>query len=194
MGNEDRSNVIVVGAGASQEFDLPTGAELTEILQNNLAFQRSDGGLSLRPGNGRELFVALRDYAARQGKPVAPLQEATLFISENMALAPSIDNFLDTHKSDEEIVLVGKIAIANAILAAERTSKLPVDPSNIYNRMRFEELRETWASVFFKIIVVKRDYEAFLAAISSITFISFNYDRCIKQFFTHAARSYFRLA
>lgn len=193
MGDENRTNVIVVGAGASQEFGLPTGAKLTEKLQGNLAFQVADQSFQTKPGNDRELFVALRDYAARQGKPVGPFQDAARFISANMALAPSIDNFLDTHKADEEIVLVGKIAIANAIMAAERTSKLFVDPSNIYNRMRFENLRETWASVFFRIIVAQRDYGSFLAAISNITFISFNYDRCIKQFFVHAAGSYFKL-
>jgi hypothetical protein len=114
-------------------------------------------------------------------------------ISRNMALAPSIDNYLDTHKTNPELVSVGKLAIANAIIKAERKSSLNIDQSNTYNRLDFSRTTNTWAAVFFKTIAAKRDYASFLAALKNITFISFNYDRCIKQFFGNAAASYFEL-
>ncbi|MDB4111076.1 hypothetical protein N9571_00750, partial [Yoonia sp.] len=41
-------------------------------------------------------------------------------ISRNMQLAPSIDNYLDTHKDNKALVNVGKLAIANAIIKAEK--------------------------------------------------------------------------
>lgn len=193
MGNPERTNVIVVGAGASQEFGLPTGAQLTGVLQSDLSFKsRNDGYISGTEGD-RELKRATEFLSREAGKGLSSYWEAALQISRNMPLAPSIDNFLDTHRSEPDLVAVGKLAIANAIMRAERRSKLFVDPSSSYSRLNFKDCQQTWASVFFKIIAAKRDYQSFLDAMRNITFISFNYDRCIKQFFVNASLSYFEL-
>ena len=133
MGDSERTNVIVVGAGASKEFNLPTGAELTSIIQKDLNFE-VDGFASVIVGNGdyklkhaieilsREINTSLTTYAniAKQ-------------ISRNMALAPSIDNYLDTHKENPQLVEIGKLAIANAIMKAEQASSLKIDENNMYN-------------------------------------------------------------
>ena len=133
MGDSERTNVIVVGAGASKEFNLPTGAELTSIIQKDLNFE-VDGFGSVIVGNGdyklkhaieilsREINTSLTTYAniAKQ-------------ISRNMALAPSIDNYLDTHKENPQLVEIGKLAIANAIMKAEQASSLKIDENNMYN-------------------------------------------------------------
>jgi len=65
-------------------------------------------------------------------------------------------------------------------------------PTSDHHQLSGITRAETWAAVFFKIIVAKRDYQSFLQAIKNITFISFNYDRCIKQFFANASAAYFQ--
>lgn len=193
MADEARKNVIVVGAGASAEFRLPTGAELVKRIEGALSFRDvMEGGM--HPSSGDYLVHrAISNLSVQIGVSSHQLFEKARRIKENMSLAPSIDNFLDTHRSDKALVAVGKLVIANEILKAERGSLLKIKEGNIYNRMRFDNLQETWVSVFFKLIVAKRDFQNFKDAIKNITFISFNYDRCIKYFFVNAAISYFDL-
>jgi hypothetical protein len=193
MGDSERTNVIVVGAGASKEFKLPTGAELTSVIQKDLDFKVDRFG-SVIAGNGDYLLKRAIDILSREtNTSLTTYVNIAKQISRNMALAPSIDNYLDTHKENPKLVEIGKLAIANAIMKAEQASSLKIDESNMYNRMDFSKTTSTWAAVFFKTIAAKRDYSSFLAALNNITFISFNYDRCIKQFFVNAAASYFEL-
>jgi len=185
--------VIIVGAGASQEFNLPTGAKLTSIIEKDLDFHFDRFG-SIAGGIGDwELKRAIELLSREDSINPSNYFLAAKQISRNMALAPSIDNYLDTHKDNPILVKVGKLAIANAIIKAEVASSLFVDSSNSNNRLNFSKTTSTWAAVFFKIIAAKRDYDSFLKTLSNITFISFNYDRCIMQFFGNAAASYFDL-
>jgi len=195
---EQRKTVIVVGAGASAEFGLPTGADLTKLIQVDLNIH-TDGIGRLRLNSANQVLckaIEQRfeefDHEARNISVIAQQ------ISKNMPLAPSIDNFLDTHRSNDELVAIGKLAIAFAITRAEQKSALRIDESNVNNRLDFttEEAfggHDSWANLLFKILVAKRDYEKFLEALEKVVFISFNYDRCIKQFFVNAAASYFGL-
>lgn len=193
MGVSERTNVIIVGAGASQEFNLPTGAELTSIIQRNLNFTADHFG-EIAIGNGDWEFKRAIEILSRDTEVNSRVYaDVALQISRNMALAPSIDNYLDTHRENTNLVRVGKLAIANAIIKVERQSSLTIDDGNINNRLNFSNNVNTWAAAFFKIIAAKRDFSSFLTALSGITFISFNYDRCIKQFFGNAAASYFEL-
>jgi hypothetical protein len=193
MGNTGRTNVIVVGAGASQEFGFPTGAELTNSI-SKLLTPVSEDRFQPRLGDP-EVNYAARRLAEELSTPNNQLQHVTAakFIARNMLLAPSIDNFIDTHKADSLIASLGKLAIAQCILKSERSSPIFVDPSNLNNRISFNRTSATWAQVFFKYIVAQRDFAAFLEVISNITFVSFNYDRCIEHFLVLAAQSYFGL-
>ncbi|WP_370400237.1 SIR2 family protein [Sulfitobacter sp. JB4-11] len=193
MGDSERRNVIVVGAGASQEFGLPTGAQLAEILQSDLNYLFDDFG-TLRGSSGdSHLTRALKQFSIECEVRPEVLMNIGAQISRNMILAPSIDNYLDTHRTNPELVSVGKIAIANAIAKAERSSSLNIDTSNTRNRVNFHRTLDSWVAVFFKICATKRDFEAFVRTLLNTTFVSFNYDRCVKQFFLNAAISYFDL-
>jgi hypothetical protein len=193
MGDNMRKNVIVVGAGASAEFDLPTGVQLAGRLRMALNFNQDNFGSIVGSAGDRNLASAISKFCQDSGRDRNVLFQAARQISANMPLAPSIDNYLDTHSHNSDLVVVGKMAIANEIMNAERRSLLMVQEGNIFNQINFERLRETWISVFFRIIVAKRKFENFLDALANITFISFNYDRCIKHFLVSAAASYFDL-
>ena len=199
MGEVKRTNVVIVGAGASYEFGLPTGKQLLGQLKDALGTSRTTfedvdwknykikraikSALEERRLMDVSGSVDLNDY-----------REATKLIHGAMDIAPSIDNVLDTHRQNPIVSDVGKIAIAYCLNNAERKSKLWLDDSNIYNRIDFGPASNSWAAEFFRLIAAKRDYSEFLSALSEITFISFNYDRCIKQFFVNAAKAYFNLS
>ena len=193
MGDTERTNVVVVGAGASQEFKLPTGAGLAKAIAE---FCRLDTGEFGEFQSGNQKFFGIIKSLSGSANPVGRLDawiKAANQIAVNMPLAPSIDNFLHTHQDNALLVEVGKIAISACILEAEKQSTLNVQTDNIYNKLEFVKAEETWIARYFSLLVTHRGFEEFLTALKKITFVSFNYDRCIEQFFLNAARSYFNL-
>lgn len=194
MGNHSRKSVFVVGAGASKEFSLPTGDELklkiSEITRIT-SVQSIPNGFVERFEN--ETFRS-HLHALSKTKNFQRFKQHATFISINMPLAPSIDNFLHTHQDNEDLISVGKLAIAQAILHAEEQSPLKAKINIRHGNIRFDKLNETWIKHLFSLLVTNTTgFDDFLSALRNITFVSFNYDRCIHQFFTHASKSYFSL-
>ncbi|AUQ65940.1 hypothetical protein [Phaeobacter inhibens] len=197
MGNVDRRNVIVVGAGASKEFNLPTGAELKSRIARICDIRFDDWGSKLISGDYEivETLRAMVRNASEGASTINPYLTAGWQIRDNMPLAPSIDNFLDTHRDNPILVQFGKLAIAKAISEAEKASSLfHSDSGHRRSGIDFNEIRNTWLAQLFGTLVAQRDFNSFLVALQNITFVSFNYDRCIHQFFFHAARQYFSLS
>lgn len=195
MGNTFRKNVIVVGAGASKEFELPTGAELKNDIAKISDIRFDDFGSKLISGDYR-LVETLRRLALSKNplnRNISEYLHVAWRIRDNMPLAPSIDNFLDTHRHDSKLIEFGKIAIAKAIIEAEANSRLHVKTDTASPRLDLESVQYTWLAQFFSILVAQRNFPDFIEALKSITFVSFNYDRCLHQFFTFAARDYFNL-
>ncbi|MFO1201018.1 MAG: hypothetical protein U1E58_00065 [Tabrizicola sp.] len=184
---------IVLGAGASKEFGLPTGGELSaqiiELLKTRTDHFRS---WFVDSEFDRAIEVAIRDRVTSGGKQ--SLIKAARLLEENLSIAPSIDNFLHTHRSNTDIVWLGKLAIVFCLLRAEYRSILKVDPSNIHNRLNLKKCAETWVGRLFTQLAVAGDFEAFVDRLRKIYFVSFNYDRCVQQFMSCAARQYFDLS
>lgn len=191
MGQTDRKNVIIVGAGASKEFNLPTGEELKSIIESFATLKFNDFG---RPQNQHSdyVFGLLKKLTA--GENLNEYLEGADQIRKNMSAAPSIDNFLDTRQEDLSLVEFGKLAITVSLLKAERRSTLFVDPNKFPVQIDLASNANTWIGRLFSILVAQRNFSDFLAALKNITFISFNYDRCIHQFICYAAQSYFNLS
>ncbi|ASP23131.1 hypothetical protein ANTHELSMS3_04532 [Antarctobacter heliothermus] len=187
--------VFIVGAGASCEFGLPAGEELKTKI-SKLCGEYPKESLNTTDETLRKAIEALAkdssETASRNSKSL--LFEKLPIIRDNMPLAPSIDNFLDTHREDRELVNVGKLAIAVAIRKAENASSLFVDKSNMYNRFNPSKMDRNWITELFKVLVSQRNFSDFLEALGSTHFVSFNYDRCIHQFIFNAARQYFNLS
>lgn len=190
MGVPERKTVIVVGAGASKEFELPTGAELMEQLQRLADVRFADG---YRRSSGEyEVEQTFRAMAAHRGsKDINDLLKASWAIRDNMPLAPSIDNFMHSRASEPLLVEVGKVLISRAISKAEKASTLYVDHVKSNTGPRFDHLSKTWAAQLFKLMVSAGDFSTFIRGLENTTFVSFNYDRCIEQFIVNAAKSYF---
>jgi len=189
-----KSLVLVVGAGASKEVNLPVGAELKQQIAKVLAV-RIIGGFELAGGDDyiTEAFRILATSSGGRPGDMNSLLDAARLICGAMPQAISIDNFIDSHRGKEEIALCGKLAVARCILAAEAKSTLRFDRSNMYSRMNFDSLEDTWFSAFFKLLTENCRRQDLVARLQEVSIISFNYDRCVEHYLYSALQNYFSL-
>ncbi|GGY81846.1 hypothetical protein GCM10011613_28180 [Cellvibrio zantedeschiae] len=185
--------VYVIGAGASYEANLPTGdmlkGEIATLLNMKFNHHEQTSGdyeiqqsLRLHTEEDRT-FNSLNEY----------LRECR-HISENMPLAISIDNFIDSQRENDKLALCGKLAITKSILKAEKGSKLFFDRNNGQRTLNFSSLEKTWYLLFFRTITENCSVEDLLLRFQNITLIIFNYDRCVEHFLLQALTSYYRLS
>jgi len=102
----------------------------------------------------------------------------------------SIDNYIHSHKGNKEIELCAKLAIVKAILVAEKGSHLSIDASNINNKLDFKKNESTWLNKFFILLSSGHSVKEISERLKNITFIVFNYDRCIEHFLYHSLQNY----
>lgn len=115
----------------------------------------------------------------------------------------SIDNYLHTHQEDKELVALGKTAIAICIARAEAQSHFfnPASQSlRLQDRVRRptpsimgQDLNKSWYAPLAERLfsgVLANDVEA---VFRNVTFVVFNYDRCLEQFLYMAVQDYFSI-
>ena len=191
-----KSLVLVVGAGASKEVNLPVGEELKQAIASSLSFRVADHGYRVEGGDSKimEALYQLVQQPGSQRGDVNPYLHAATLISKAMPQAQSIDNFIDSHRSDVRVAQCGKLAIASCILKAERGSALRVDRSNIYNRINFSGVSNTWFNGLFQLIVQSCQQEEVAARLRKLAVVSFNYDRCLEHFLHGALQNYYSMS
>lgn len=185
------TTVFIVGAGASKEAGLPVGSELTlkiaDLVNIRADFSKVSQGDHL-------IFWAMRKLA-ESGPPWDKNQffGSGRALAEAMDMAVSIDTFLESHASNQEYVMVGKLGIVRAIAMAERASKL-ASPKDKVQPFKVRDLAGTWytslAQQLFTGISVERPQDAF----SGVSFVVFNYDRCLQTFLVRAMEVYFQIS
>jgi hypothetical protein len=109
--------------------------------------------------------------------------------------AVSIDTFLEVHEGDHEIEFCGKLGIAYSILKAERSSYLRAGGADDHAPPLFasEAVLKSWISVFVRMVQVgisKRNIER---ALENVTFVIFNYDRCVEHYLFHWFQLFYRV-
>ena len=190
-----KSLVLVVGAGASKEVNLPVGEELKKAIVSTLGF-RVENHVRVVGGDQRivDVFKHLAQQPGNRQGDINPYLKAAVLIRNAMPQAQSIDNFIDSHRSDPYIRQCGKLAIVSCILKAEATSSLRVDRSNIYNRIKFTEVTDTWFNGLFQLIVQSCQRDEVPDRLRKIAIISFNYDRCLEHFLHGALQNYYSMS
>jgi hypothetical protein len=186
----ESKTVFVIGAGASKEADLPIGNELTAEIAKLIDFQ-VDYGSALKRGDN-QIYESIRRLVQQQpddwrnNKLIASGRQ----VATAMTLAPSIDTFLQTHRNNAEYVLLGKMGIAKAIIRAEQRSKL-ARTENRSKPFRMSSVAGTWyislAQQLFSGIPAEQPELAF----QNVSFIVFNYDRCLEVFLEQAIELFF---
>ena len=175
-----RKTVLVLGSGASREAQLPTGPDLAKTISKLLTFKFDFGQVS----SGDEDFV---QGLMRHLKDMDVLNDhlnAAHQMTDGVRLVNSIDNYIDTHRHDPRIALVGKAAIVYSMLGAERSSWLFVDPHS-NSKMDLQRLEPTWYTPFGRMLVERRPAQDADEVFSNLAIICFNYDRCVEQFLIH---------
>lgn len=199
---------IVVGAGASVELGFPAGRGLLGKIAGKVS--KTHGQEDINTGRPRVKYnladrvaAIVRSMAITQDFPdqteLHRLNGLAYWLASNAPLAPSIDNLLHTHRGDTEIVTIGKALICDCLYDAEAASPLMPDTKkrsdfSFLHRQRGDHSATTsWLSRIFWMLAEGSDFDQYLQKLADITFICFNYDRCIEHFLTNAAISYFRL-
>lgn len=170
--------VFVIGAGASKELNLPLGWELLSQIGRSAA--QAD---QLRFVD-RRVSKLLTQAIQLQG--VQDWIDAANFIAQRSEGAKSIDDFLYSHQDNEAVGVIGKFLIAEHILQAERTSILQGE------KLDLGMVQKSWLSTFYRELLSGRTVDEMADAIlPNLTFIVFNYDRCVRRFLHQALQHYY---
>ena len=173
--------VFVIGAGASSEVGLPLGTRLAEQISELLNYRFEFSRLE----HGDATFLeALRTHIKNHELANEHLVLARQ-ISEGIRLVASIDNYIDTHRHDPRIALLGKAAIAYLILKAEKSSTLHFDTRGGRTRLPFSSYESTWLLRFGRQLVDGVPHERLDTIFDNLTIVCFNYDRCVEEFLAH---------
>lgn len=179
---------FVVGAGASEELNFPIGKGLTADIAKLIHIE-ADFGFPLKKGDP-QIYQTLQILHRTPEWKENTFLRSGRELAEAMELAPSIDTFLQTHIDNAEYKILGKLGIAQAILQAERKCKLHAAKGG---PVRYGDIANTWyvslAQHLFSGIPADNPASAF----DNVSFIIFNYDRCLEVFLIRAVSVYFRI-
>ncbi|QRR36297.1 hypothetical protein JNX00_10730 [Hydrogenophaga sp. YM1] len=110
-----------------------------------------------------------------------------------MPQAISIDNFIDSHRSDARLATCGKLAIARCILDAEASSALFVNRQERFPKIDFARVESTWFNAFFQLLTENCQESELEDRMAKVAVITFNYDRCIEHYLHGALQNYYAL-
>lgn len=186
---------LVVGAGASSEYELPLGSTLREKIVSALK-QRSPGGNV----SDQDLYYAMTELAKFDSENpgnMTPYIRAVENINDSLCQSPSIDNFINSHQGNKRIEVCGKLAIAKCILDAERNSDLYFDDRVPWHdrggKIDFNSVANTWLNSFFKLIAQDCPFPRLKERLGTIALIVFNYDRCVEHFLLNSIINFYRV-
>lgn len=194
------NTVFVIGAGASNEVGLPTGAELKENIKKLLDI-RFDG-FNNRVEKGDKKIAETLKIQCEKLCTIKDEIDSKLdhfirvchVIKGAISLPGSIDEYIESHKDDEHISFCGKLAIVRSILEAEKSSSLYFDTSRSNFSEKLKALESTWYIRFFQVLTKGGcDKYEIKERLKTITLIIFNYDRCVEYFMFNALKVYYNI-
>jgi hypothetical protein len=186
--------VFVIGAGASEEINMPIGTKLKDDIGGLLSFEKYrniKGELAEIIGN---VFYAISKYEQSSGN--VSRGESTIIakasdIIASLPLAESIDNYINSNRDNKDIEMYCKIGIAGAILRAERDSSL-FQPD--LNNFDLSKTKGTWYHSLFSKLTNGCTIKQFVERLKEVAFLTFNYDRSLEYFLYIAIRLYFGIS
>ena len=180
---------IVVGAGASEEFRLPLGNELTGKIATAINVQYED--LGRRKSGAEDIELALRQYAkAKDGNQnINPYLPACRAIAAGMREAPSIDEFIHQRRDDKLIEVCGKLGIVYCILHEERGSNLYYKQVRADSTIDFSQCQQTWLANLRRFLTDGCTVNEVVGRLTKVRLIIFNYDRCVEHYLVHSLQN-----
>ncbi len=188
----ERRTVFVLGAGASYGFKLPLGSDLKKIISSDLNIRLDNQNGGLKTGS-QELALAFRALEQNDSAfKFNDLLHVGREIAASMSTSESIDDYVERHQYDKMRVLCAKLAIASAIIKAERSSSLYFD-EHLENNIDFDAIEGCWLGRFMARATRRLTAEELYNAFNKLFIINFNYDRCIEHFCFHWLRRMYNL-
>jgi hypothetical protein len=181
--------VFIVGAGASSEVGIEFGRRFVEIVSGKLNYRFERGYLVCGDGGDGDILEAIEQFA--QDRPTKnSYLAAAQRLREGLAFARSIDSFLDVHRDDKKIQLLGKIAIAKTILEQEEKSHIRISGA-IPDFQNIPMLNESWFVNLARGLNDGVRREEIKRIFQKVSFIVFNYDRCVEHFLYNALQRHY---
>ena len=175
------STLLIVGAGASAEFQFPVGTELLATIKQLCMIEYD----SLGRMTGNQQFISVLQYYAENGKVdlIAVLAAVSSLQLRLQGTRKSIDQLIYTFKEDKIFVDVAKIAIAFAISEREHNA-FHLTPEVPWSQTPW--MKDNWIDVFTSSYLNGFDRNFLEGIFNDLAIISFNYDRCVEYGFARA--------
>lgn len=174
------NTVFVIGAGASAEFGLPVGWELTQTIRENCLIPDAYTSIK-RPPN--KIWNFLKDKYRDQKDRYSASADALNQIRNGIDSAESIDEYVFRYSDNELIAEIAKLQIAYAISKSESKSALFESDRQ---KPDISKVDTSWIWQFWKSLIRGIKATELDKIGQNITIICFNYDRCIEHYFEHA--------
>jgi len=189
----NKNTVIIVGAGASSEVGLPTGNILKDRIASLLDLKFTTYEQS--GGDGDMYSAMIHAAQVNGGDPNKANQyvKSGWRIRDAMPQVISIDNFIDQCGGDKSIEFCAKISIVRSIIDAEKNSQLFIDRNNGESKIDFKKSQDTWFNSFIQLLTENCNIDKLKERLSSISFIVFNYDRCLEQFLYYSFQNIYNI-
>lgn len=187
----NKSTIFVIGAGAGAEIKMPMGGALSATIADKTHIKYKDYGHDLQSGDAA-IADALKRITSKRGIDFNEWRAEACAIREGIHHTRSIDAYLNTHKENEAIKTAGKLAIVQSILEAEGHSDLARSRDGQWHDSA--HVARTWFADLFYIMqdgVGKAD--DIRDIFKNVSFITFNYDRCLEHYLHNAIRELYRL-
>ncbi len=177
-----RQTLFIVGAGASAEVDFPVGTQLARNIGAKMDIRFEHGFNQIGTGD-YELYAHITRSLPQERNH---FQQAAWRIRDGISFAQSIDDFLDQYRTDQYVNLYGKAAIVQAVVEAERNSRLYFNRYEGVETFDAEKLTNTWFTKFMYMLCRGIPREDVTKVFDKVAFVVFNYDRCIEHFLINA--------
>ena len=193
--------LFVIGAGASCELGLPSGATLRKQIADQFTAS-PDGRL---PFVDKRVSQAVYNFADNDYElNVQKALDAYIDAAENMRyalqVAPSIDNYLHAHSDNLRITNLGKLGIAESIIQAEAAAEIygvnKSEPrAGIIKRRKPYSLRfeASWYPLLIQMLVGEIENSGVADIFKNVSFVIFNYDRCVEHILLDALTRYYTI-
>lgn len=197
-----RPTTFIIGAGSSCELGLPSGLQLKSLIADLLQ-SSADNFFGFTDDRLQQAFRnKINGFDWKAEMQMGAFKQAARKIRAGLPMALSIDNYLHTHQANDDVVKIGKLAITTCILQAERESSLFVSEDSqsrvasdsVVPITRKEFTEGTWFANLAGLLFSQVDAGNPAKAFDGVSFIVFNYDRCLEQFLWLSLRAYFGLS
>jgi hypothetical protein len=166
--------ILIIGAGASHEFGLPLGAQLTSRVSSLVSFKSN-------PTSETEHFLRRVKHSKHLSDArLAELLDLAQQLASVAPRFPTIDEALHFLSAEPRAIELGKMAIANEIAKAEGNSHLcgamHDDPIGI------SSCENSWAARFLRMALSESRRSNISQLFKNVTIVDFNYDRVLPQY------------